>query len=135
MTTIDDTLRIALINLARQAAGNSYSPYSKFPVGTALITSTDVIITGCNVENASYGLTMCAERVAIFQAVADGHRDIIAIAIAGGMDQPAAPCGACRQVMLEHCAPQTPIFFTTLKSGGEIITTTVEELLPHGFTL
>ncbi len=135
MLKIDDSLRDQLIKAARQAAANSYSPYSKYPVGCALLTASLQIITGCNVENASYGLTMCAERVALFNATSEGHTSFLALAIAGGQTTPAAPCGACRQVMVELCGSQIPIFFTTLKTSNNIVSTTLQELMPHAFAL
>ncbi len=90
----------ALVRAARAARGRSYSPYSCYSVGAAVLTASGAVIAGCNVENASYGLSLCAERVAIHRAVAEGHRRLRAVAVVSG--PPAAmPCGACRQVMLE----------------------------------
>ena len=93
---------------ARAAARLSYSPYSHYPVGAALLAEDGVVVTGCNIENASYGLTNCAERTAVFKAVSEGRRQFAALVIAGGTDTPAYPCGACRQVLSEFCAPACP---------------------------
>ena len=97
-----------LLNIAISAAGNSYSPYSEFRVGAALLTADGRIFTGCNIENASYSMTMCAERTAIFKAVSDGYTDFSAIAVAGSstndFSMPCVPCGACLQVLTEFCS-------------------------------
>lgn len=97
-----------LFNIAISAAGNSYSPYSEFRVGAALLTADGRIFTGCNIENASYSMTMCAERTAIFKAVSDGYTDFSAIAVAGSstndFSMPCVPCGACLQVLTEFCS-------------------------------
>ena len=97
-----------LLNIAISAAGNSYSPYSEFRVGAALLTADGRIFTGCNIENASYSMTMCAERTAIFKAVSDGYTDFSAIAVAGSstndFSMPCIPCGACLQVLTEFCS-------------------------------
>lgn len=125
----------ALVEAARAAAANSYSPYSHYAVGAALLAADGAVYTGCNVENASYGLTNCAERTAIFKAVGDGRRRFRAIAVAGGeAGAPATPCGACRQVIAEFCAPDMPVLCAAL-DGGDVREFTAGELLPHGFTL
>lgn len=90
-----------LIEAARRARENAYVPYSKFPVGAAVLSTDGTIFAAPNVENASYGLTICAERAAIFKAVGEGHRDLVAIAIVADTPGPPRPCGACRQVMVE----------------------------------
>ena len=90
-----------LIEQARLSQKNAYSPYSKFSVGAALLTKEDKIFTGCNVENVSYGLSMCAERAALFKAVSEGYKEFIAIAISTSSEKPTFPCGACRQVLSE----------------------------------
>jgi cytidine deaminase len=92
--------RTALVRAARTARRAAYAPYSRFAVGAAVLTAGGAVVTGCNVENASYGLSTCAERVAIQRAVADGHRRLVAVAVASGTAA-APPCGACRQVMRE----------------------------------
>jgi len=112
---------------ARQAA---YAPYSDFQVGAALLCEGGEIFTGCNVENLSYGLTICAERNAIFAAVAAGHQKFRGIAVAADTEQAISPCGACRQVMCEF--GDFPVLLTNL--SGELVESTVGELLPRGQT-
>lgn len=92
-----------LVNKAVEAKTNAYAPYSKFRVGAALLTEDNKIITGCNIENASYGLTMCAERTAIFKAYSEGEKKFKAIAVAADTEDYISPCGACRQVISELC--------------------------------
>ena len=120
-----------LQRVAAVAMMKAYAPYSKFRVGAALLTSTGEIFTGCNVENASYGLTNCAERTAIFSAVAKlGPRmRIQAIAVANDHNLPCSPCGACRQVICEF-GPEARVFFQGKKGWREL---TAAELLPEGF--
>lgn len=124
-----------LMPAALRAARNSYSPYSKFPVGAALLASDGTVFTGCNVENASYGLTLCAERVAIAGAVAAGKRRFKALAVAGGKTQAACPCGACLQVLAEFCGPDFPILLAPLNNPAKIESVTLSDLLPRTFTL
>ena len=101
-----------LFGKALEASKNSYSPYSKFPVGAAILTSDGRVFTGCNVENRSYGLTNCAERTAMFAAVAEGAKRICAVAIAAPKaDYPVGPCGACRQVLSEFGDESVPVIF------------------------
>lgn len=125
-----------LCRLALEARKNSYSPYSGFKVGAALLAASGKIYTGCNIENAAYTPTVCAERVAFFKAVSEGETNFIAIAIAGGAgeapDGECPPCGVCRQVMMEFCNPDT---FKVLlaKSDTEYTALTLKELLPYGF--
>ena len=110
----------------------SYSPYSHFPVGAALECSDGTVFTGCNIENAALGSTICAERTAIFQAVSEGRRDFVRIAIAGRSEDYCVPCGSCRQVMMEFCDPEKfQIILATSKEQYEIFT--LKELLPLGF--
>jgi cytidine deaminase len=90
-----------LVMAAREARERAVAPFSKFKVGAALETHDGIIVTGCNVENATYGLTMCAERVAMFKALSDGHRDFTAVAIVADTDSPTPPCGPCRQILWE----------------------------------
>ena len=122
-----------LICAAREAAKQAHCPYSAYPVGAAALTEDGRVYTGCNVENASYGLTMCAERVALFKAVSDAHRAVAALAVVGGNSKaPATPCGACRQVLAEFAAPETPVYIAPLKRG-RATATTLGELLPNSF--
>jgi len=120
-----------LINLAIEARKNAYCPYSKFPVGAALLCADGSVYTGVNVENASYGLTMCAERVAIFKAVSEGKRDFVKLAVVCA-GKPCSPCGACRQVIYEH-APDIEILMGN--PGGNFVRTTIRDLLPEAFSL
>lgn len=113
------------------ARKNAYVPYSKFAVGAALLTASEQIITGCNIENASYGLTNCAERTAFFKAVSEGERIFQALAVVAGTAEPVSPCGACRQVMAEFCPADLPVYLGNLE--GRILETTVAELLPYAF--
>ena len=125
----------SLVQAAREAAANAHCPYSGYRVGAALLAKDGRIFRGCNVENASYGLTLCAERNAITTAIAEGCREFKALAIAGGTaESPAYPCGACRQVMAEFMGPETPILVAPLEAG-EAVTIPLGELLPHSFNL
>jgi cytidine deaminase len=124
-----------LLKAACAAARKSYSPYSKFPVGAAVLAEGGKVFTGCNVENASYGLTICAERVAIMKAVSEGCRKFKALAVVGGQDKPAAPCGACLQVLAEFCAPDFPIFLTPLNKPRQVEALSLKSLLPLTFRL
>lgn len=119
-----------LIQAAIEMRKQSYSPYSNFAVGAAVLSNDGHIYGGCNIENASYGLTNCAERTAIFNAVSDGKRNISAIAVVADTDRPCSPCGACRQVIGEFKIPC--IIMANLK--GEYKTVTLEELLPFSFS-
>lgn len=128
MPTLDQSLVEELIEHARHAYDLSYSPYSGFPVGAALLTRSGSVITGCNIENVSYGLTVCAERVAIWKAVSEGETEFVALAVVtstGG-----SPCGACRQVMAEF-APYMPVVIADTTGGHRV--TTISELLPDAF--
>ena len=125
-----------LIDTAIEQLKFSYTPYSNFKVGAALLTKSGKIYTGCNIENASYTPTNCAERTAFFKAVSEGVRDFQAICIVGGKDGNltgyTAPCGVCRQVMMEFCDPKTfQIILAIDKERFEIYT--LEELMPLGF--
>ncbi|MDB5085490.1 MAG: cytidine deaminase [Bacilli bacterium] len=106
-------------------------PYSHFPVGAAILVEGGEIITGCNIENASYGLTNCAERTAVFKAVSEGKGPIVHIAVIADTPGPCAPCGMCRQVLVEFCGPDTPVLLSNL--NGKIRETTVGSLLPDAF--
>ena len=126
-----------LIDLACKGREQAYTPYSGFRVGAALLTRSGTVYLGCNIENASYGPTNCAERTAFFKAVSEGEREFEAIAIVGGpgegrTGEMCAPCGVCRQVMTELCDPKT--FRIILENGGgKVRTFLLEELLPLGF--
>ncbi|MEG0641358.1 MAG: cytidine deaminase [Clostridium sp.] len=121
-----------LINKAIQARENSYSPYSNFKVGAAVIGEDDKIYLGCNVENASYGATNCAERTAIFNAVSNGNRSIKAIALIGDTKNYTYPCGICRQVIVEFSNENTDVII--VKNEDDYIIKKVEEILPGAFT-
>ncbi len=118
-----------LIQFATVAREQSYSPYSNFAVGAALLCQDGTVYQGCNIENASYGMTNCAERTAIFKAVSEGHRLFQAIAVIADTEGPCAPCGACRQVMVEFNIPT--IILTNLKGHTQVYT--LDELLPLSF--
>ncbi|TDF96729.1 cytidine deaminase [Paenibacillus piri] len=123
-----------LVAWAREARERAYVPYSQFKVGSALLGTDGQVHLGCNVENAAYGPTNCAERTALFRAIADGAapRSFQAIAVIGDTQQPIAPCGVCRQVLIELCAPDMPVYMANL--NGDITVTTVAGLLPGAFT-
>lgn len=120
------------IEEANKMLSKAYIPYSKFPVGAALVTKEGKIYTGCNIENASYGLCNCAERTAIFKAVSEGEREFSYLVITGETDGPISPCGACRQVIAEFCDPKMPVLLTNVKGDEKEVT--VEQLLPGAFT-
>ena len=120
-----------LLNAALSARERAYAPYSKFLVGAAVLAKSGKIYTGCNIENASYGLTVCAERNALFSAIGAGEREFIALCVVGDTEAPISPCGACRQVMAEFKVPC--IILANLK--GDVKEYTLEELLPYGFSL
>ncbi|WP_142414531.1 cytidine deaminase [Hathewaya massiliensis] len=121
-----------LISRAIEARGKAYVPYSKFKVGAALITESDEIYTGCNIENASYGATNCAERTAIFKAVSEGHKGIKALAVVGDPMEYTFPCGICRQVISEFATKDFKIII--VKNEEEYMIKTLEEILPSAFT-
>ena len=128
---MDQQHKEELLSAAVQATERSYAPYSKFQVGAALLGKNDVIYRGVNVENASYGLTICAERSAIFGAISDGQRqfELIAIASPGGV----APCGACRQVLHEF-APDIKILLVDTSGEKQVAELSLNMLLPHAFS-
>ncbi len=122
-----------LLELAAKTAANAYAPYSKFHVGAALATDDGQVFSGCNVENASYGLTICAERNAIFAMVAAGHTAIARIAIvADGAARP-YPCGACRQVINQFAEPDCPVYVASIGKLAAFETMTLGALLPKSF--
>lgn len=122
-----------LIAEAATARALAYAPYSNFQVGAALECKDGRVFRGCNVENAAYGLTNCAERTALFSAIAHGYKpgDFAALAVIGATDGPIAPCGACRQVILELGGNDLPVVLTNL--AGDILETTAAEQLPNAF--
>ncbi|MFA5859152.1 MAG: cytidine deaminase [Elusimicrobiota bacterium] len=119
-----------LLKSATRVRERSYSPYSKLKIGAAVLTKTGKVFTGTNVENASYGLTICAERVAVFNAVTAGEKEIIAVAIAGPKGKPVPPCGACRQVLSEFGCDVSILFPA---KNGKYIEKKLSELLPDSF--
>ena len=119
-----------LMDCAIKARENAYSPYSHFAVGAALLCEDGTLYEGCNIENASYGLTNCAERTAIFKAVSEGHIKFKALAVVADTEGPCAPCGACRQVMAEFKIP----LIIMGNSMGNIKIVTMEKLLPFSFS-
>lgn len=121
----------ALIQQANKAKEKSYSPYSKFRVGAALLTDNKKIYTGTNIESASYSLTICAERVAIFEAVAKGEKNFKAIAITSDMNDFITPCGACRQVLAEFCDEELDVIMTNKNLESKIVK--LKDLLPYSF--
>ncbi|HFI0088744.1 cytidine deaminase [Streptococcus suis] len=126
METID------LIELAVENSQKAYVPYSKFPVSAVLVAKTGEIFTGVNIENASFGLTNCAERTAIFKAISEGVKDFSEIIIYGETEKPISPCGACRQVMAEFFDKDLKV--TLVAKDKSTVEMTVGELLPYSFT-
>lgn len=120
----------ALLARARECLDSAYAPYSRFRVAAAVVDDRGRVFTGANVENISYGLSMCAERVAIFSAIAAGARRITALAVASSGADLLSPCGACRQVIAEFAAADAPIY---CDAAGQAHCWTISELLPNGF--
>ncbi len=123
-----------LIDAAAAARQQAYAPYSQFAVGAALLGGDGIIYTGCNVENASFGLTCCAERTALYKAITNGTHRFLALAVVGGtvgdgINTPCPPCGICRQALAEFCEDDMPIVL----GNGEVLT--LDELLPHAFRM
>lgn len=134
-TTPPDIDWAALAAAARAAAARAYAPYSNYRVGAALLADDGTVFAGCNVENASYGLTNCAERTALFKAVSEGRRSFRALAIVGGTAKaPALPCGACRQALAEFCASDMPVAVAPLRGGAPVVRT-LGDYLPFSFAL
>ena len=125
-----------LINRAKEAMKTAYAPYSGYQVGAALLCKDGTVYTGCNIENAAYGPTNCAERTAFFKAVSEGHREFTAIAVCGGkggvITDVFPPCGVCRQVMREFCKEDFVIYMVA--ADGDCRTVTLEQLLPYSFS-
>ena len=126
------TKKAQVIEAALLAAENAYVPYSHFRVGAALLTKEGKVFQGCNIENASFGLTNCAERTAIFKAVSEGHRDFTCLAVYGDTKDPISPCGACRQVMVEFFKSDSKVIL--IAEDKSTVEMTVGELLPYSFT-
>ena len=127
---------LELVNLAKEAAKNAYVPYSHHYVGAALLCKNGKVYLGCNIENAAYGPTNCAERTAFFKAISEGEREFLKIAVVGGKDMDFksyfTPCGVCRQVMSEFCDDDFIVIFG--KNGDEYMETTLNEILPYRFS-
>lgn len=119
-----------LIEAAADVRTRAYAPYSNFQVGAAVRTKEGKIYTGCNVESASYGLTVCAERVAIWKAVSEGEKEFTEIAVVVDTEELTPPCGVCRQIIWEFCG-DVPVIFANLKRKSEVVT--MKELLPRAF--
>jgi cytidine deaminase len=132
---LTEALREELMAAAREAQASAYAPYSNFPVGAAVLLSDGTIHRGCNVENASFGLTVCAERVAMFRAIADGRMDIVAVAVITAGPRLCKPCGACRQVIAEFSRTDNPIVVLSATNTNEFAVDTISDLLPSNFTL
>jgi cytidine deaminase len=130
MNTIDDNDVRRLFDAAREAARCAHAPYSKFHVGAALLCAGGEIVSGANVENRSYGLTICAERAALFAAVTGGRRDFVALAlVTPDAAAPVPPCGACRQVLSEFAGPDFPVYYS--HDGETVVRHTLGELYPY----
>ena len=124
-----------LLEVATKAAEKAYSPYSEYRVGAALLCADGTVFTGCNVENSSYGLTICAERTAVFSAITDGHRDFVALAVVAIGEHMPYPCGACRQVLNEFCPGEFSVYIAKADALDDYEVISLAELLPHGFHL
>jgi cytidine deaminase len=121
-----------LLQAAVEVRKRAYSPYSRFAVGAAVETDGGHVFTGCNVENAAFGTSMCAERVALFSAIAAGHRSLLRLALVADLREPLSPCGPCRQVIAE-LAPDMTILMANMR--GDIKLVSIRDLLPFAFTL
>ena len=129
---MEATKKAQVIEAALLASDKAYVPYSQFRVGAALLTKDGSVFQGCNIENASFGLTNCAERTAIFKAVSEGHRDFTCLAVYGDTKDPISHCGACRQVMVEFFNPDSKVIL--IAEDKSTVEMTVGELLPYSFT-
>lgn len=127
---LDRTRRFQLLDAARTARGNAVATFSGFKVGAALLTEQGTIVTGCNVENATYGLTVCAERVAMFKALSEGHRRFTAVAVVADTQTPTPPCGACRQILWEFGGDLEVILGNLTDETARF---RLAKLLPHPF--
>lgn len=124
--------KLLVMEESKIAREKAYVPYSKFKVGAALVSKEGKVYHGCNIENAAYTMTNCAERTAMFKAVSEGVREFESIAVVADTEGPVSPCGACRQVLAEFCEPNMPVYLINLK--GDVQETTVAELLPGAFS-
>ncbi len=124
-----------LLEVAAINANKAYAPYSEYKVGAALLCADGTVFSGCNVENSSYGLTNCAERTAVFSAVADGRRDFVAMAVVAKGEHVPYPCGACRQVLNEFCREEFSVYVATADALNDYEAICLAELLPHGFRI
>jgi len=120
-----------LIKRAQIARKSAHAPYSRFQVGSALLAADGRVFTGCNIENATYSLTMCAERVAIFKAASEGVREILKVVIVADTDTPTPPCGCCRQMIWEFASPQTEVILANL--SGQVEKFKIDTLFPNSF--
>ncbi|MCR1897863.1 cytidine deaminase [Irregularibacter muris] len=127
---IDEGKRETLLKKAKQAMEMAYVPYSDFPVGAALLTKEGKIFTGCNIENASYGATNCAERTAFFKAISEGYKQFVALAVVSKHPSYTYPCGICRQVIQEFAKDIELIF---QNKEGKVLTLEIKDLLPYAF--
>ncbi|MBM7569867.1 cytidine deaminase [Aquibacillus albus] len=123
--------QLELIEQAKKVRGKAYTPYSNFKVGAALLTKSGKVFLGCNIENAAYPVSLCAERVAIFKAISEGEKEFEALAVVADTHRPVPPCGSCRQVMSEFFEKEVTVYASNLQN--KIKTLTVEELLPFSF--
>ena len=130
MSALDPQFEDRLVQAARRAQTHALAPYSNFHVGAALLVASGEVITGCNIENATYGLTLCAERVALAKALSDGNRTFVALAVSAEAQLPTPPCGACRQILWEYCG-DIPVI---MANPREItMRTSLGALLPEPF--
>ena len=134
MGKIDQTSKARLVRAAAEARERAVAPYSKFKVGAALLTKGGEVVSGANVESASYGLTCCAERVALFKALTAGKNDFIAVAVVARAPGGPMPCGACRQLLAEY-APAARVWVADSRAPGKIREFTVQGLLPRAFVI
>ena len=124
-----------LLEVAAKVAGQAHAPYSEYKVGAALLCADGAVFTGCNVENASYGLTICAERTAVSSAITEGHRDFVALAVVTLGEHMPYPCGACRQVLSEFCPGEFSVTIAKADALADYEVIPLAKLLPHGFHL
>ena len=132
---IEKAQLLAMIAAALDQRDRAYAPYSKFKVGAAVMGGSGKVYLGCNIENASYGLTVCAERVAIFKAISEGESEIRAVVVCAGESEPAPPCGACLQVMAEFAPKKEPMTVVTCSTDGTYTQATLADYLPAPFRL